>query len=116
MKSIYLAVPYSHKNLVIQNQRFATCNQVAAKLMERGNIVFSPISHSDPIDAYVKNGDHAFWLNQDKWFLDRVDELYVLCLEGWDKSYGVDWEMKYMKAQNKPVTFIDEECNEIYPC
>jgi hypothetical protein len=55
-------------------------------------------------------------LNQDKWFLDRVDELYVLCLEGWDKSYGVDWEMKYMKAQNKPVTFIDEECNEIFPC
>jgi nucleoside 2-deoxyribosyltransferase len=116
MKSIYLAVPYSHKNLIIQNQRFTTCNKVAAELMKQGHIIFSPISHSVPIDSYIENGDHDFWLNQDRHFLDSMDELYVLCLDGWECSCGVGWEMKYMKAQNKPVTFIDEECNEIFPC
>ena len=44
-----------------------------------------------------------------------MDELYVLCLEGWIYSYGINWEIKYMRKQNKPVTLIDENLNELFP-
>ena len=111
----YLACPYTHKNLYVRNTRFTTANQVAAILMQRGEIIFSPLSHSVPIDNWVDNGDHDFWLRQDREFLNVCDELLVLTLDGWKSSFGVRWEIKYMTSKGKPVTYIDEDANEIFP-
>jgi nucleoside 2-deoxyribosyltransferase len=117
MTTIYLACPYSHSNPAIQKSRFETVSEVATKLQLRGHIVFSPISHSAPMEKYLPSefNTHDHWLNQDKWFLDRADELYVLCLPGWADSYGVEWEIRYMRERKKPVTLIDENLKELFP-
>jgi hypothetical protein len=83
--------------------------------MKQGHVVFSPISHSVPVDTFIDNGDHDFWLNQDKWFLDRSDEVFVLCLDEWEKSYGIDWEIKRAIKKGIRVTYIDEDLNEVFP-
>lgn len=95
MRKIYLAVPYSHAVHHIREMRVAQVDAKAAELMEAGNLVFSPISHSHPISKYTSKDpqDHAFWLEQDFWILRICDEVHVLCLEGWEKSYGVGAEI-----------------------
>lgn len=115
MKKIYLACPYSHKDRTVELARFACVNLVAGKLMLKGHIVFSPISHSTPIAQYIpgSNNDHGFWLEQDFAFVDWAEALYVLCLPGWEQSFGVAMEIKRAKGQNKPIHYIDENLKEI---
>ena len=115
MKRVYLACPYSNKHKYIERERFHKANIVAGKLMKKGHVVFSPISHSVPIAEYLpnSNNDHNFWLEQDFAFLDWAEALYVLCLPGWKKSYGVQAEIKRAQSQNKPIHFIDENLERV---
>ena len=95
-KKIYLAVPYSHTSDLIREMRVAQVDAKAAELMEAGYLIFSPISHSHPISKYTNKDpqDHAFWLEQDFWILHMCDEVHILCLEGWEGSYGVRAEIE----------------------
>jgi len=115
MKKIYLACPYSDKDSNVEHLRFQAANHVAGNLMLRGHIVFSPLSHSVPIANHISgsNNDHGFWLQQDKDFLDWCSDLYVLCLEGWCDSFGVTWEIKEIKRQGKPITYVDENGKDL---
>jgi len=116
MKKIYLACPYSHKDRHIELTRFATANSVAAKLMLKGHIVFSPLSHSVPIAEHIpdSNNGHDLWLEQDFVFVDWAEAIYVLCLPGWKKSTGVTAEIKRAQSQNKPIHYINEVCKELH--
>ena len=42
MKKIYLATPYSHRDPEIRRARFDEVNKIAAKLMCKGYLVFTP--------------------------------------------------------------------------
>ena len=106
---IYLAAPYSHSDPKVRDSRFNAVNKKAAELMEKGHIVFSPISHSHSISKYVKNidaCDNEFWLNQDFPFLDICDEMWVLKLDGWKKSDGIKKEISYAEYSGKPIRYI----------
>ena len=51
---VYLAVPYSHPDTAIRELRFYEANVAAAKLMQVGWLVFSPISHTlSPVDGVL---------------------------------------------------------------
>ena len=50
-KLVYLALPFTAH----PEKSFEIANKVAAKLMEQGVIVFSPISHSYPIALEMSN-------------------------------------------------------------
>lgn len=106
---IYLATPYSHKDKKVRLARFNAVNKKAGELMLQGYVVFSPISHSHPI-ALTMESDKVcnldFWMLQDLPFLDWADELWVLQLDGWDMSKGVNAEIKKMQGIEKPVRFI----------
>ena len=92
MKRLYLACPYSHPDPAMRRLRVHQANMKAAELMEAGNLVFSPLSHSHPISNHcnVDPADHDFWLRQDLWILDICDEMHILCLPGWDESKGIE--------------------------
>ena len=84
-------------------------NQVAAFIMEKlGHIVFSPISHSHPIDKYVdpKNSTHRFWLSQDKPWVELCDEVWVLDSPYWKRSIGVRFETRLAHRLNKKVRLM----------
>jgi hypothetical protein len=107
MKKIYLACPYSHPEAAVRETRFQQVNAVAADLMLRGNMVFSPISHTHPI---ALAGDLPkgwnFWAAYDKTFIQWCDEVWVLTLEGVCDSVGVRAEIDLADRMGKVVRYI----------
>jgi hypothetical protein len=108
MKKIYLACPYSHKEKIVRQKRFLIINKIAADLMNAGNLVFSPISHTHPI-ALAGNLPLGwdFWHEYDKTFLEWCDEIYVAKLNGWETSVGVKAEIEIARKLCKPIHYLD---------
>ncbi len=105
MKKVYLATPYTGTPAE-QQARFEVVNEVAAKLMRDGFLVFSPISHTHPI---ALAGDlpkgWEFWKEYDLTFIEWCDELLVLMQDGWRDSAGVTAERKLAIKMGKPVNY-----------
>jgi len=105
---IYLAVPYTHSSPDIRILRFNIVNKVAAKLINEGFNIFSPISHSHPISL---SGDlpisFDFWNNYCKAFLDVSQKLLVLKLDGWEESVGVKAEIEIAKNLGIPIEYLE---------
>lgn len=108
---IYLAAPYTHPDEGIIAWRVHHINRAAAAIFERGIFVFSPISHTHPIKEASKTltGPFAFWEEYDYRMIDACDEVWVLQLEGWDKSVGVRAESDYANGQGKLVRYFTYE-------
>lgn len=108
MKKIYLACPYSHPDPSERERRVAIVNKKAAELMEQGNLVFSPLSHSVPISEYCKvhSTNHDFWIQQDLWILEVCNEMNILCLDGWQQSRGIEIEKTLAVKLNIPIKLI----------
>lgn len=108
---VYLATPYSHPDKSVKEQRYVEACKQAARLMEKGLLVFCPIAHSHPIETLgmpdIKSGD--WWLRQDFAILQHCDELIVYRMDGWDKSYGVGKEIAYARDNMVPISFLDPE-------
>lgn len=76
--------------------------------MEQGEVVFSPISHSHPIDRWFDRPESGtFWKRQDEPFLLGCSKVVVLRLPGWDESLGVAHEIDVALQRGIPVEYID---------
>jgi nucleoside 2-deoxyribosyltransferase len=107
MGFIYLASPYSHPDPEVRHQRFEAVNRAAANLMRQGYVVFSPISHSHIIARdHDLPTDWEFWERIDIEFVKKCDRLFVLMIDGWDKSHGVRAERTLAHSLGIPVEFI----------
>lgn len=105
-KKIYLALPYSKH----ADRSFKVANRVAATLMRRGAIVFSPISHSHPLamSTSLPASWGKFWAKQDRPLVEWADILLVIAdlpTHPLD-SEGVRAEMDHAKKFKKPVHYI----------
>ena len=111
MNKIYLACPYSHETEKVKAERFEAVTRVAGKLLLGECNVFSPITHSHLIEQYTDGigGEFDAWAIIDYEFIDWSDEVVVLCLPGWDRSYGVANEIRYALERGKPVRYIRPE-------
>ena len=93
----------------VKTHRFNKLNLAAAKLMNEGYLVFSPISHTHPIAlAGDLPGSWEFWKEYDRTFIEWADEIHVLKLSGWRESTGVTAEIELANELNKPVRYIDD--------
>ncbi|MFP9230242.1 DUF1937 family protein [Pectobacterium cacticida] len=108
MRKIFLACPYSHPDENVINQRFLACNNVAAKIIASGHAVFSQVTMSHPINLAFENIDKAnigkIWAPVDAIFMDVMEELIILDLEGWDKSAGIKREIAFYQKRNQRVS------------
>jgi hypothetical protein len=106
---LYLASPYSHPSTLIRHYRYVDVRKATAKLMLRGEIVYSPIVHGHSLSVERDLPEtHEFWMHHCLGMLSRAKRLAVLTLDGWDKSIGVRAEMDWWEANRKhPVQFID---------
>ena len=110
---IYLAVPYSHPDKAVRHARFLAANRAAFRLMKMGEVVFSPISHSHPIEIESGViGDHEFWAKQDDAFQDKCEKLAVLKIDGWKESRGVQREINRATESGIIITFLEPEFAE----
>ena len=104
---IYLAIPYTHASAEIREQRFRLANKYAAKYMNQGHIVFSPISHSHTIAKQeTLPVEWEFWKKQDKAFIEWCDVLVVVMADGWETSTGVQAEIEIARELVKAIVFI----------
>ena len=95
---LYLAVPYSHSDPVVEEFRLTAVGEVAGFLMCHGEIVFSPISHGIAISRQSKlPTTWAYWQNFCEAYLSVSHTLAILTLEGWKESEGVNGEMECAK-------------------
>jgi hypothetical protein len=112
---IYLASPYSHADTEVREDRYRSVCRVAAKLMLEGTIVFSPIAHTHPIAKYgdLDALDADFYLKFDKEFIEHSEVVYILQLDGWKESYGVNWEINFAREKGIPVGYMNPETLEV---
>jgi len=108
MKLIYLACPYSGSKEVTEARMVSFCKAVAV-LQKQGLFVISPLfmHYVLPYDSSLGN-DWEFWKTYSRELIVRADELYILCIDGWDKSTGIKAEIEIARELNKPVVEIRE--------
>jgi Domain of unknown function (DUF1937) len=91
---IYLASPYSHAEEHIKQARFEQVMEATAYLLADGHFIYSPILHNHPMATRCGiPGEWSFWNEFDTVMIARCDELWVLDIEGWLESTGVQAEL-----------------------
>jgi hypothetical protein len=109
-KIVYLAAPYSHELAEVRLARFNAVTIAAARLIEKGRIVYSPLTMTHPIDLVLAKGHTLgsdFWLKFDEAFMECCSEMILLRLSGWQKSSGVARELAFFERRRRPITFLD---------
>lgn len=104
---IYLASPYSHPDPAVREVRFQAACRKAAEMIRYGIIVFSPIAHAHPIAAHGLPGGWAFWVEYDRAFIEMCAEMWVLRLNGWRESRGVQAEIEVADHLGKPIIYVE---------
>lgn len=115
MKTVYLASPYSHPDPAVRLARYELVSQVAADIIvnSKGQTMpFAPITHSHPLFVLRPETGEDFkqWQDFDEWMIRNCDEVWVLTVDGWRESAGVQAEIKYAKNIWKPVKYIRPDC------
>ena len=106
----YMATPYSKHPHGMERAYVDAC-KAAADIVRLGVPVFSPIAHSHAVAVCggMAQECHDTWLSQDMAFMSQAQGMFVLMLEGWEESYGVQWEIEWMEARGKPVYYLRPE-------
>jgi hypothetical protein len=117
---IYLACPYSHIDARVRQSRAHTATRVAAVLHDKGFVVYSPITHTAEIELYsMTRHSYEYWLSLDFVFLDKASWLYVLTLDGWGDSVGIQREIDRFHSQmsnKRGIRFIKPEDYGVKSC
>lgn len=104
---VYLASPYNHADAETRERRFREVCAIAAQLMKNGTLLFCPIAHTHPI---ALAGDlpkgWEYWQAYDRKMLAACDELWIVQMEGWDKSEGVAAELAIANERGMPVHYL----------
>lgn len=100
----YLATPYSKYPLGIE-QAFVDAAKLAAKLLQSGLRVYSPIAHTHPLAIHgnIDPLDHEIWMPFDEAMMKACDVLIVAHMAGWSTSKGIDIEVKYFQKMKRPI-------------
>jgi hypothetical protein len=108
---IYLAAPYTHPDPAVRLWRYEMVTAAAAALAAQGLVVFSPLTMTHPMDLLLAdNGETLgsdYWITFDTSFMGICSEMRVLQLDGWSESSGIQRELAFFKARNRPVTFME---------
>ena len=109
-KIVYVAIPFTSPSMMEKHLRFEVANSVSAVLMERGEIVFSPISMGWPIQQASRNGittEWSYWKETCTAYLSACRKLYVITIDGWKKSVGVQAEIRIAEDLGLEIEYID---------
>ena len=106
----YLASPYMHEDARVRQWRYEMALRHAAKLLNEGTHVLSPIVHSHNIALmYDLPKDWTFWKPIDYAYIAASRGVIVLKLPGWTESEGITAETKIARDLGRPVQFGDPD-------
>ena len=107
-KLTYLATPYTHPDIVIRSRRYHIVTRVAAELMNQGELIYSPISHTHEMATlWSLPTEWSFWESHCRAFLNASHKLIVLQQEGWQESVGVQAEIATACELELPVEYME---------
>lgn len=106
----YLATPYT-KYPHGPHIAFRHACKIAARLVQSGVNVYSPIAHTHPIAVHggLDILDLTIWLPFDELMMSRCDTLIVAHMEGWQESKGIAHEIKFFLDAGKPIFDLDPQ-------
>jgi len=96
----YLGAPYSSPDPKIRQFRIHAATFFAYNLFKEGQLVFSPLTHNNPIDKLGFFGDFKTWLEFDHHMLLKCNKLIILKLPDWEESKGLKAEIELAKRNN----------------
>lgn len=120
-KMIYLASPFTYKSKGISMKvrfyreylRYREVSKSAAILQHRYKVViFPPITISYQFkELYPKKFGTTFkdWKDIDICAIDHCDEIWVLMMDGWKESVGVQAEIKHAKKNKIPIRYVSSK-------
>ena len=107
---IYLASPYWHDDPKVREERVKTNAIYCGDALLDGKRIYSPLVHFSGILRY----HDVPCMTEDKWLEFAMSimlvcsELYVLKLDGWDKSFGVGCEISMWKwSKRSKIVYIE---------
>lgn len=107
---IYVASPYSHPSAVIRHERCEIAESFAAFWVQRGKEIYCPIASWHHIAVrHNMPKDFSFWQRLDTKFLRLASELWVLMIDGWEDSVGVQWEINMARQLMIPIRYFSED-------
>lgn len=112
---IYLGSPYSHFDWRVRDSRFRSVCRAAGALMKTSKHIFSPIAHCHPIALEVDLPTTAeYWRGYNCDTLRRSDALWILTLDGWRESKGLDIEKQMAEEMQKPIRYVNRVARSTY--
>jgi len=110
MKTVYIALPYSHESASVRKFRYLECVKYAFELAAKGINFNSPVllTHDVYELSLAANVSipYQFYIDMSEHGIKQADELHLLKLAGWDKSKGVGLELQWAKEHNMPIIEI----------
>lgn len=105
---IYVASPYSNPDPVIMQTRYELVRDWTFERIKRTNeSLFAPIAYCH--EYALKHGmpkDADFWYEFNLGFIRNSEGMYVLQLDGWSISKGVQMEVTLAKKYKIPLTMV----------
>lgn len=103
---IYLASPYSHPEKRMRNWRYQAALHFVSQHVNHTPI-FSPIVYSHQFVDFGHGTSAEYWHTFNSAMMLVCSSLWVLRLEGWDKSIGVAEEIAAFAARDIPPVFVE---------
>ena len=111
-KLVYLASPYTSKDIRECYSREAKATVAAGLLIEKGYSVFAPITQSHRIatlSSTINSNDHDMWMECDLAILKHCQQVVVLAIPGYKESKGVAEEVAFANENGIPVAYATLE-------
>jgi hypothetical protein len=115
-KVVYLAGPFSSDLKVIEKHREVLHDYYTYLIYDRYNQpVFGPITQSGRLSKkFGLSGKYDYWKAQDRAMVKKCDAVWVMAIDGWEDSIGVEDELALAKELGKQVLFIEERDEKLY--
>jgi hypothetical protein len=106
----YLASPYTSSSKEVMKERYKKVDEVGYKLMIKGFHLIEPIASTHhKAQRFALPPDYSFWKERCRRMVSNSDGVIVLMLDGWEKSVGVQDEIKIAIESKLPVVYISPE-------
>ena len=113
----YFAHPYTCRDVTDEKRvkyvpegeqaNFELCNQRAARLIEAGYNIYSPISHTHPIhrasSVFLGRHEHEAWYRLDMEFIAKTQFDGIILAPGWENSKGCRMERDWFVEKGLKV-------------
>ena len=106
---IYLASPFSDPSEDVRLHRTQQAIKASYILMFKRSLpVFSPIVYSASIADHIADlpTDAKSWSEFNRAMFLASSEMYILAIEGWNTSLGVDLEIAWAQEVGMTITMI----------